>query len=177
MAAVELARAGSAEEMVASLGWLALDLDQAGHLLVQANSVVRKLLLSGDTDMARTAAAMVPGGFLLIVIVSTKRLVHFFHLISVIGSVLEQATKEWRGAEGGELPGGAVREHLALQTHLSAMEAFNDWFDHFHKGQPVRPVLAEGASFTEKVAHEQRERVYQGDMERWRGGQVGALIH
>ena len=63
VAAVELARAGSPEEMVASLGWLALDLDQAGHLLVQANSVVRKLLLSGDTDMARTAAAMVPGGF------------------------------------------------------------------------------------------------------------------
>ena len=67
-----------------------------------------------------------------------------------------------------------MREHLALQTHLSAMEAFNDWFDHFHKGQPVRPVLAEGASFTEKVAHEQRERVYQGEMERWRGGQVGS---
>merc|ERR1712037_1089777 len=86
---------------------------------------------------ARTAAAMVPG------------------------SVLEQATWEWRGAEGGELPGGAVREHLALQTHLSAMEAFNDWFEHFHKGQPVRPVLAEGSSFTEKVAHEQRERVAQ----------------
>ena len=89
--------------------------------------------------------------------------------------MLEQATKEWRGSDGGELPGGAVREHLALQTHLSAMEAFNDWFDHFHKGQPVRPVLAEGASFTEKVAHEQRERVYQGEMERWRGGQVGCL--
>ena len=66
VAAVELARAGSPEEMVASLGWLALDLDQAGHLLVQANSVVRKLLLSGDTDMARTAAAMVPGGFILV---------------------------------------------------------------------------------------------------------------
>ena len=65
-----------------------------------------------------------------------------------------------------------MREHLALQTHLTAMEAFNDWFDHFHKGQPVRPVLAEGASFTEKVAHEQREKVYQGEMERWRGGQV-----
>ena len=69
-----------------------------------------------------------------------------------------------------------MREHLALQTHLSAMEAFNDWFDHFHKGQPVRPVLAEGASFTEKVAHEQRERVYQGDMERWRGPRPGWCI-
>ena len=53
------------------------------------------------------------------------------------------------------------------------MEAFNDWFDHFHKGQPVRPVLAEGASFTEKVAHEQREKVYQG---RWRGGEVARLF-
>ena len=65
VAAVELARGGSAEEMVASLGWLALDLDQAGHLLVQANSVVRKLLLTGDTEMARKAAAMVPGWFVL----------------------------------------------------------------------------------------------------------------
>ena len=46
VAAVELARSGSPEEMVASLGWLALDLDQAGDLLVQANCVVRKLLLS-----------------------------------------------------------------------------------------------------------------------------------
>ena len=45
VAAVELARSGSPEEMVASLGWLALDHDQAGHLLVQANCVVRKLLL------------------------------------------------------------------------------------------------------------------------------------
>ena len=130
---------------------------------------------------------MVPGGFFsihmpfVLLIVRweqscTPYITHHY-MISVKGAVLEQATKEWRGAEGGELPGGAVREHLALQTHLSAMEAFNDWFDHFHKGQPVRPVLAEGASFTEKVAHEQRERVYQGDMERWRGGQVSALIH
>ena len=61
VAAVELARSGSPEEMVTSLGWLALDHDQAGHLLVQANSVVRKLLLDGDTDRARAAAAMVPG--------------------------------------------------------------------------------------------------------------------
>ena len=61
VAAVELARSGSPEEMVASLGWLALDHDQAGHLLVQANCVVRKLLLDGDTDRARAAAAMVPG--------------------------------------------------------------------------------------------------------------------
>ena len=63
VAAVELARSGSPEEMVASLGWLALDLDQAGDLLVQANCVVRKLLISGDTERARTAAAMVPGAF------------------------------------------------------------------------------------------------------------------
>jgi nuclear pore complex protein Nup107 len=52
------------------------------------------------------------------------------------------------------------------------MEAFNDWFDHFHKGAPQRPLVAEGATFTERVAHEQREKQYRGEVERWRGGQV-----
>lgn len=156
--AVCLAReGGEVAEMVASLGWLALEQEQAGHLLEQANCVVRLLLGRGEQERAREGAAMVPGG------------------------VLEQAGREWRG-EGGSLPGSAVREHLALHTYLSAMEAFNDWFDHFHQGKPGRPVLQEGASFTEKVAHEQKEKVYQGELERWRGGQqVGSssvsLLH
>ena len=147
VAAVELCREGSSEEMVSSLGWLGLDpLLQAADLLLQCNAVVRALLLRGEEEQARAGASMVPG------------------------SVLEQAGREWRG-EAGELPGGAVREHIALQTYLTAMEAFTDWFDHFHKGQPRRPVLAEGATFTERVAHEQREKQYQGELERWRGGQ------
>jgi len=145
---VELAREGDPQEMVASLKWLGHDTEiQAGDLLIQANCVMRRLLLAGETEHARAGANMVPN------------------------SVLEQASREWKG-ESGILPGVAVREHIALQTYLTAMEAFNDWFDHFHKGQPRKPVLAEGASFTERVAHEQREKQYEGEMERWRGGQM-----
>merc|ERR1712013_217424 len=51
-------------------------------------------------------------------------------------------------------------------------EAFNDWFDHYHRGAPVKPVLGQNPSFTERVAHEQREKVYHGEVDRWRGGQM-----
>ena len=146
VAAVEQAREGGGGEMVESLGWLGLEEEQASHLLLQANCTVRRLLLLDDTEQGRAAAAMVPPG------------------------VLELARREWRG-EGGVLPPAAVREHIALQTLFTASEAFNDWFDHFHKGRPARPELPAGASFTEKVAHEQREKAYRGELERWRGGQ------
>merc|ERR1712179_891095 len=75
-------------------------------------------------------------------------------------SVVDKVGKEWRG-EGEELPSSAVREHLALQTYLTAVEAFNDWFDHYHRGAPVKPVLGQNPSFTERVAHE------QGEEDRW----------
>jgi hypothetical protein len=67
---------------------------------------------------------------------------------------------------GEDLPTMAVREHLPLQTYLTAMETFNDWFDNFHRGQPLRPVLGANSSFTERVAHEQRERVFHCEVER-----------
>jgi len=148
VASVTKARHGDKQQMVDSLAWLGHDMDtQAGDLITQANCVVRKLLLEGDTELARAGARMVPTG------------------------VVEKVGREWRG-EGEDLPTMAVREHLGLQTYLTAMEAFNDWFDHFHRGQPVRPVLGANPSFTERVAHEQRERVFQGEVERWRGGQM-----
>jgi len=148
VAGVVLARNGDKQQMVESLAWLGHDIEnQAGDLIIQANCVVRKLMLEGDTEMARKGAGMVPAG------------------------VVERAGREWRG-EGTDLPPTAVREHLALQTYLTAMEAFNDWFDHFHRGQPAKPILGQNPSFTERVAHEQREKVYQGEVERWRGGQM-----
>jgi len=148
VAAVMKARAFDKKQMVESLTWLCHDINsQAGDLIVQANCVVRLLLLDGEVELARTGAGMVPP------------------------AVLERVGREWRGEESG-LPSPAVREHLALQTYLTALEAFNDWFDHFHRGQPVKPILAANPSFTEKVAHEQREKVYQAEVERWRGGQM-----
>jgi len=148
VSAVKKCRPNGGQNMVTSLAWLTHDIEtQAGDLITQANSVVRRLLLTGDTELARKGTDMVPA------------------------TVVEKVGKEWRG-EGSDLPSKAVREHLALQTYLAAMEAFNDWFAHFHRGQPVKPVLGPNPSFTERVAHEQKERVFQGEVERWRGGQM-----
>ena len=46
-----------------------------------------------------------------------------------------------QGVEGEDLPTMAVREHLALQTYLTAMETFNDWFDHFQGGRVFQGVV------------------------------------
>ena len=81
------------------------------------------------------------------------------------------AARDWRG-DGSTLPPAAVKELLALQSYLTAMESFNDWFSHYHRGQPTKPQLAANPSFTERVAHEQREKQFLAEMERWRSGQL-----
>jgi len=137
---------GQGEALVTSLAWLGLDLDtQAGALVTHTNTAVRLLLLQGEATRAREAMGMVP------------RL------------LLESKAREWREGEAGD--DSQVREHLAHHTYLAALESFNDWFHHFHSAKPQTPQQPEGASFTEKVAHEQRMVVYQAELERWRGGQ------
>ena len=149
VAAVVLARERSSEDMVASLQWLTHDPDtQAGSLITQASCVVRRLLLASDLDTARRAAGTVPP------------------------AVMEMAARDWRGDTQHTLPPAAVRELLALQSYLTAMESFNDWFSHYHRGQPTKPVLGPAPSFTERVAHEQREKQFQGELERWRAAQL-----
>ena len=148
VAAVMLARDRSKGDMVNSLQWLCHDPDsQAPDLITQTNSVIRKLLLEGDVDMATKAAGLVPS------------------------SVKEVVARDWRG-DGSTLPTAAVKELLALQSYLASMECFNDWFSHYHRGQPTKPQLAANPSFTERVAHEQREKQFLSEMERWRSGQL-----
>jgi len=153
VAAVMLARRGDSvdlEEMVSSLCWLTHSPEQAVDLVEQTNAVIRRLLTTGQLELAAKAAQQVPK------------------------DTIARVARAWReGEEGGEgLPGGCVREHLALQVYLEAQEAFSDWFDHFHRGQPRRPVLVENPTFTQKVAHEQKEKFFAAELERWRGGQL-----
>ena len=57
--------------------------------------MVRKVLLDGDTELARSGAGMIPM------------------------ALVERAGR----GEGKDLPSTAVREHLALQSYFTAMEA------------------------------------------------------
>jgi len=149
VATVRATQSPDNETMVGSLGWLGLDPSQAADLLYQANAVIRRLLTVGQLELAGRAASKIPK------------------------DTLGRVVRAWREEGGGEeLPGGAVREFLALKIYLEAQDAFSDWFDHFHRGQPKRPLLPDNPSFTEKVAHEQREKQYVAELDRWRGGQV-----
>jgi len=152
VAAVTSIRASTdsdASAMVASLGWLSHDRGQAADLLYQANAVIRRLLALGQIELASQAARNIPK------------------------ETLNRVVRAWREkASDEELPGGSVRQFLALKVYLDAQDAFSDWFDHFHRGQPKRPVLGDNPTFTEKVAHEQREKQYYAELDRWRGGQV-----
>ena len=143
--AVSLCR--DTDRMISSLQWLSHEPEQAGHLMTETNSVVRRLLLRNQMEEAREAAG------------------------HVSQSVVERAGRDWRGERSG-LPAEAVKEHLGLQAYLTASEAFNDWFDHYHRGQPVKPTMPDAPSFTERVAHEQREKQFMMELERWRSGQL-----
>jgi len=148
VSAVSMARSRTKEEMVNSLQWLTHDPDsQAADLILQTNNVIRLLLLDSEVEMARKATDLVPP------------------------SVMEIASREWRG-DASTLPPTSVKELLALQHYLSAIESFNDWFDHYRRGQPSKPTLGSNPSFTERVAHEQKEKQFLAEMERWRSGQM-----
>lgn len=52
------------------------------------------------------------------------------------------------------------------------MESFNDWFSLYHHNQPSKPTLIQGATFTEKVAHEHRMKKYQQEIDRWQSNLI-----
>ena len=58
VSAVELCR--DSERMISSLQWLSHEAEQAGDLITQTNSVVRRLLLDSKVDEAREATGHVP---------------------------------------------------------------------------------------------------------------------
>lgn len=69
--------------------------------------------------------------------------------------------------------GNDINELRAWQAYIRANDAFSEWFEHFHKGKPVKPEIrsASTAKFIEQVAHEQKLKQYQLDLERWQGAQ------
>ncbi|XP_008047137.1 nuclear pore complex protein Nup107 isoform X3 [Carlito syrichta] len=62
----------------------------------------------------------------------------------------------------------AIREHLCIRAYLEAHETFNEWFKHMNSA-PQKPTVVPQATFTEKVAHEHKERKYEMDYGIWKG--------
>ncbi|XP_041979773.1 nuclear pore complex protein Nup107 [Aricia agestis] len=128
---------------IASLEWLALIKNQLQEALWLNNDMVRMLILIGNTEAAMSCIKNIRNLF-----------PNFLNDIPT-------STSE-------------VREHLCLKSYLEALEAFASWYRHFISGQPkdVEP-LPPGASFSDKVHHEQRTAQVEQQKAHWKN----AILH
>lgn len=130
------------------IDWLVFDPAQRAEALKQSNAIMRKFLASQKHDAAKQVFSKVPE------------------------DSMREIYRQWE-EQGSDTPlpaedENAIREHLCIRAYLEAHEAFNEWFRHLN-GPPQQPTLAPQARFTQKVAHEMREKDYQMEYENWSG--------
>ena len=58
------------------------------------------------------------------------------------------------------------KEYVCLKTYITAKLSFSDWFEHFHKGRPKKPESLTDERFTNRIANQEKEKIYQSDLER-----------
>lgn len=131
-----------------ALSWLIYDKSQRDEAVYQANSLTRHLVAMEKFDHAKECSAKIPED--LTSIISTY--------CSIDGELSSRQSN-------------TVAEYWCWQTYFRAKEAFNDWFEHYHKAKPIEPKLSENANFTEKVVYEQKLKQYHVDLERWQSNQ------
>lgn len=131
-----------------AIDWLVFDQSQRSEAMRQANAVMRSFVAIKKLHAAKEVFNKLPTDSIDVIV------------------------KTWQYQTGSaDLPAeeaNSVREYLCHKTYLTAMDSFNDLFNQYHHTKPSKPTLTDGASFTEKVAHEQLMKRYQQEMERWR---------
>uniref|UniRef100_T1IIX7 Nuclear pore complex protein n=1 Tax=Strigamia maritima TaxID=126957 RepID=T1IIX7_STRMM len=134
-------------EKIDAVDWLMFDPSHRLEALKQANTFMRIFLASKKIDAVRAIFTKIP-----------------LDSIKVIG-------QQWQIQAGSlELPAdydNACREYLCFNAYLQAIDSFADWFGHFHHGRPEAPRLAQGASFTERVAYEHQHKQHVAELDRW----------
>ncbi|KAI0211244.1 Nuclear pore complex protein [Lamellibrachia satsuma] len=131
-----------------AIDWLVFDASQRAEALKQANAIMRMFVGTRKLSAARDVFNKLPAGSIDLIIRNWKK---------QTGSVDLCAEDE-----------NAIREYLCIKAYLDANDSFNDWFEHYHDMKPKKPVMAPGASFTERVAFEHRQKQYENELERWR---------
>ncbi|XP_018109456.1 nucleoporin 107kDa S homeolog isoform X2 [Xenopus laevis] len=142
---------GTSEEDRAKIDvidWLVFDPAQRAEALKQSNAIMRKFLASKKHEAAKEVFAKIPQD----------------SIAEIYSQWEEQAMDSALPAEDDN----AIREHLCIRAYLESHEAFNEWFKHINS-PPQKPTLVGQASFTEKVAHEHKEKKYEMDFGIWKG--------
>ncbi|XP_068937158.1 nuclear pore complex protein Nup107 isoform X1 [Petaurus breviceps papuanus] len=130
------------------IDWLVFDPAQRAEALKQGNAIMRKFLASKKHEAAKEVFVKIPQD----------------SIAEIYNQWEEQGMESPLAAEDDN----AIREHLCIRAYLEAHETFNEWFRHMNSA-PQKPTLVPQASFTEKVAHEHKEKKYEMDYGIWKG--------
>ncbi|XP_005280079.2 nuclear pore complex protein Nup107 isoform X1 [Chrysemys picta bellii] len=130
------------------IDWLVFDPAQRAEALKQSNAIMRKFLASKKHEAAKDVFVKIPQD----------------SIAEIYNQWEEQGMDSPLPAEDDN----AIREHLCIRAYLEAHETFNEWFKHMNSA-PQKPILLPQASFTERVAHEHKEKKYEMDYGIWKG--------
>uniref|UniRef100_A0A9L0KCI0 Nuclear pore complex protein n=1 Tax=Equus asinus TaxID=9793 RepID=A0A9L0KCI0_EQUAS len=130
------------------IDWLVFDPAQRAEALKQGNAIMRKFLASKKHEAAKEVFVKIPQD----------------SIAEIYNQWEEQGMESPLPAEDDN----AIREHLCIRAYLEAHETFNEWFKHMNSA-PQKPTLITQATFTEKVAHEHKEKKYEMDYSIWKG--------
>ncbi|XP_065269452.1 nuclear pore complex protein Nup107 [Emys orbicularis] len=130
------------------IDWLVFDPAQRAEALKQSNAIMRKFLASKKHEAAKDVFVKIPQD----------------SIAEIYNQWEEQGMDSPLPAEDDN----AIREHLCIRAYLEAHETFNEWFKHMNSA-PQKPTLLPQASFTERVAHEHKEKKYEMDYGIWKG--------
>ncbi|KAF4530153.1 hypothetical protein B566_EDAN001410 [Ephemera danica] len=139
---------------IEALDWLVVYPSQYLEALWQANALVRQFIASGKLDAARAAFAKLPPDTVSAVL--QEQLTDF----PDINDLNETMSPRHRSA---------IREYLSLNLYLDAQHDFGEWFKYFHQQKPAEiPVLPRGASFQQKLVHEEQVKQYNSKLAAWK---------
>lgn len=133
------------KKKISSLELLTFNQDQRCDLLWQANHMMRNFMAQRKIEAVKKAFLMIPSDTIQLLV-------------------------QYHGGKN-ELPviaECAIREYLCHQTYIAAIDGYNDWIEFFFNKKPKAPVAVHGRNFTEKVAGEHQEQMYQQDLTRWK---------
>lgn len=135
------------QKKIDAITWLVFDPSQRSEALKQSNALIRTFLELKKHNAAHEVFQKVPQ------------------------DSIDTIMRNWQ-ATAGSVPlrpddANAIREHLCIKAYLDALNAFNDWFDHYHNKKPNRPICPPNASFHDKVRFEHEEREFKMELHKW----------
>lgn len=133
------------KKKISSLELLTYHQDQRGELLWQANTMMRSFMAQRKIEAVKKTFASIPSD-------SIQLLLQLYGGKNNLPAQIECA----------------ICENLCHQTYIAAIDGYNDWIEFFFNKKPKPPAAGKGKDFTEKIASEHQEQLYQQDLSRWK---------